>query len=69
MPFSVRTIPAAGRLSLLAITAACATLLSGCLATTPSMGENKGTVSGAAGGCIVNASRVTVRKRTVSPWW
>lgn len=39
------------RLSAQALTlAGAAALLSGCLATTPTMGDNKGTVSGAAGG-------------------
>ncbi len=81
MPFSVRTIPAAGRLSLLAITAACATLLSGCLATTPSMGENKGTVSGAAGGataennnsqlekCTETLGTLAIDEDTSAPWY
>lgn len=81
MPFSVRTFPAAGRLSLLAITAACATLLSGCLATTPSMGENKGTVSGAAGGataennnsqlekCTETLGTLAIDEDTSAPWY
>ncbi|OGA85396.1 MAG: peptidoglycan-binding protein [Burkholderiales bacterium RIFCSPHIGHO2_01_FULL_63_240] len=81
MPFSVRTIPAAGRLSLLAITAACATLLSGCLATAPTMGENKGTVSGAAGGasaennnsqlekCTETLGTLAIDEDTNAPWY
>jgi hypothetical protein len=38
------------RLSACGIAAAAAASLSGCLATTPTMGESKGTVTGAAGG-------------------
>lgn len=81
MPSTVRTVSAAGRLSLLAITAACATLLSGCLATTPSMGENKGTVSGAAGGataennnsqlekCTETLGTLAIDEDTSAPWY
>lgn len=81
MSSSVRTVHAAGRLSLLAITAACATLLSGCLATTPSMGENKGTVSGAAGGataennnsqlekCTETLGTLAIDEDTSAPWY
>lgn len=81
MPSTVRTVSAAGRLGLLAITAACATLLSGCLATTPSMGENKGTVSGAAGGataennnsqlekCTETLGTLAIDEDTSAPWY
>ena len=81
MSSSVRTIPAAGRLGLLAITAACATLLSGCLATAPTMGENKGTVSGAAGGstaennnsqlekCTETLGTLAIDEDTNAPWY
>lgn len=81
MPSSVRTVPAAGRLGLLAITAACAALLSGCLATAPTMGENKGTVSGAAGGataennnsqlekCTETLGTLAIDEDTSAPWY
>lgn len=81
MPFSVRTFPAAGRLSLLAITTACAALLSGCLATAPTLGENKGTVSGAAGGasaendnkqlekCTETLGTLAIDEDTSAPWY
>jgi hypothetical protein len=52
-PNTPRTTPApAPRFpaSLTALAAATTLLLSGCLATAPTMGENKGTVTGAAGG-------------------
>lgn len=81
MSFAVSNISTAGRLSLLAITAACATLLSGCLATAPTMGENKGTVSGAAGGstaennnsqlekCDETLGTLAIDEDTNAPWY
>jgi len=56
-------------------------LLAGCLATAPTMGENKGTVSGAAGGataenqnsklehCDETLGTLTIFEDTNAPWW
>lgn len=61
--------------------AAAAALLSGCLATAPSMGENKGTVSGSAGGsstanansalekCTETLGTLAIEERTNEPWY
>jgi hypothetical protein len=60
---------------------ATATALSGCLATTPTMGENKGTVSGAAGGaateggnsalehCDDTLGTMALQEDTSAPWY
>jgi len=75
-----RSSTLASRLSLIAL-AACATLLSGCLATAPTMGENKGTVSGAAGGataennnsqlekCTETLGTLAIDEDTSAPWY
>jgi curli biogenesis system outer membrane secretion channel CsgG len=67
-------------LTLLAV-AVSAALLSGCLATTPSMGENKGTVRGAAGGetaegqneglenCPETLGTLAIDEDTNAPWY
>lgn len=47
---------------LLAVVAA--TLLGGCLATAPKLGENKGTVSGAAGGAAAEGQNTSLEKCT-----
>ncbi len=56
-------------------------LLAGCLATAPTMGENKGTVSGAAGGataenqnsklehCDETLGTLAIFEDTNAPWW
>jgi len=56
-------------------------LLAGCLATAPKMGEDKGTVSGAAGGataenqnsslerCDETLGTITLQEDTQAPWW
>ncbi len=56
-------------------------LLAGCLATAPTMGENKGTVSGAAGGataenknsqlehCDETLGTLTIFEDSNAPWW
>jgi hypothetical protein len=44
------------------IAAASAAMLSGCLATAPTMGENKGTVSGAAGGGTAEGQNTALEK-------
>lgn len=61
--------------------AAVAALLSGCLATTPTMGGNKGTVSGAAGGgtaennnsqlekCTESLGTLAMQEDTNAPWY
>ncbi len=41
-----------------------ALLLSGCLATAPTLGENKGTVSGAAGGATADGNNTSLEKCT-----
>jgi hypothetical protein len=58
-----------------------ATLLAGCLATTPTMGENKGTVTGAAGGaaadnansalekCAETLGTLAVQEDVNAPWY
>ena len=60
---------------------AAAAALSGCLATTPTMGENKGTVSGAAGGatteggnaalehCDDTLGTMALQEDTSAPWY
>jgi curli biogenesis system outer membrane secretion channel CsgG len=67
-------------LTLLAAAAAAA-LLSGCLATTPTLGGNKGTVSGAAGGetaennnsqlekCTESLGTLAMQEDTNAPWY
>ena len=53
--------------SRLASTLACvaaAAMLPGCLATAPALGENKGTVSGAAGGTTAQGQNTTLEKCT-----
>jgi curli biogenesis system outer membrane secretion channel CsgG len=79
---SARTLCAAShsRLTLLAVVASAA-LLSGCLATTPSLGENKGTVRGAAGGeaaegqndklenCPETLGTLAIDEDTNAPWY
>lgn len=42
--------------------AASATVLTGCMATAPTMGENKGTVSGAAGGAATEGGNTALEK-------
>ena len=76
---SVRT-PSSMGLSALVV-AASATLLSGCLATAPSMGGDKGTVSGAAGGgtaennnsalerCPESLGTLAIDEDTHAPWY
>jgi len=56
-------------------------LLAGCLATAPKMGEDKGTVSGAAGGaqaenqnnqlerCDETLGTIALQEDTQAPWW
>lgn len=88
---TVRTSSAAGhprhsgrvlRSSALALCAAAsAALLSGCLATAPTLGENKGTVSGAAGGasaennnsqlekCNESLGTLAIDEDTAAPWY
>lgn len=56
-------------------------LLSGCLATAPTLGENKGTVSGAAGGetaqgentkletCSESLGTISIHEDTAAPWY
>jgi len=77
--------PQPGRLlrsSALALCAAAsAALLSGCLATAPTLGENKGTVSGAAGGasaennnsqlekCNESLGTLAIDEDTAAPWY
>lgn len=68
------------RYSMLALSAASA-MLSGCLATAPSMGENKGTVSGSAGGsatanansalekCTETLGTMAIEERVNEPWY
>lgn len=46
------------------IAAACALMLGGCMSTAPTMGENKGTVSGAAGGSTAQNNNTTLEKCT-----
>ncbi|MCG3189460.1 MAG: hypothetical protein LKCHEGNO_01841 [Burkholderiaceae bacterium] len=65
----------------LACATAAAALLGGCLATTPTMGENKGTVTGAAGGaqaenqnsalekCSESLGTMAVQEDTSAPWF
>lgn len=72
----------AGAPSLRLLTVALAPLaLAGCLATAPKMGEDKGTVSGAAGGgtaenqntqlekCDETLGTLTLVEDTQAPWW
>jgi hypothetical protein len=83
---SVSTVPVStdsGRLhSLHALAlAAAAALLSGCVATAPTMGDNKGTVSGAAGGstaenqnsalekCNESLGTLAVQEDVNAPWY
>ena len=68
-----------GALALCAV--ASAALLSGCLATAPTLGENKGTVSGAAGGasaennnsqlekCNETLGTLAIDEDTAAPWY
>lgn len=56
-------------------------LLAGCMATAPTMGEDKGTVSGATGGstaenqnkqlerCDETLGTITLQEDTSAPWW
>jgi hypothetical protein len=65
----------------LTLTTLAAAALSGCLATTPTMGENKGTVSGAAGGstaannnsalerCDETLGTLAIEEDTSAPWY
>ncbi len=64
-----------------AAVAAAALLLTGCLSTAPKLGENKGTVSGAAGGetaenansqlekCEESLGTIAVQEDTNAPWY
>ena len=76
------TSPAfSSRLSGLALAAATAALLSACGSTMPSMGGNKGTVSGAAGGdnvegnnsqlekCAETLGTLAMQEDTTAPWY
>lgn len=54
---------APGRLALLGV-AAVAALLTGCMATAPTMGDNKGTVTGAAGGAATENQNSKLEKCT-----
>lgn len=69
------------RLPLLASACAASVLLTGCLATAPSLGGNKGTVSGAAGGgtaegensalekCTETLGTLAIDEDTSAPWY
>jgi hypothetical protein len=63
-PFEPSVLPAspphAGRIARVVVGLAAAAALSGCLATTPTMGENKGTVSGAAGGATTEGGNAAL---------
>jgi hypothetical protein len=59
----LRPLIADPRSALLTATlAASATVLTGCMATAPTMGENKGTVSGAAGGATAEGGNTALEK-------
>jgi hypothetical protein len=84
-PFEPSVLPAslphAGRIARVVVGLAAAAALSGCLATTPTMGENKGTVSGAAGGatseggnaalehCDDTLGTMALQEDTSAPWY
>jgi hypothetical protein len=84
-PFEPSVLPAslphAGRIARAVLGLAAATALTGCLATTPTMGENKGTVSGAAGGaaseggnaalehCDDTLGTMALQEDTSAPWY
>jgi hypothetical protein len=84
-PFEPSVLPAspphAGRIARAVVGLAAAAALSGCLATTPTMGENKGTVSGAAGGatteggnaalehCDDTLGTMALQEDTSAPWY
>ena len=53
---------APSRLSTLPLVALAAAMLGGCVATAPTLGENKGTVSGAASGTAVQGQNSTLEK-------
>jgi hypothetical protein len=75
------TLPQARCIARAALGLAAAAALSGCLATTPTMGENKGTVSGAAGGaaseggnaalehCDDTLGTMALQEDTSAPWY
>lgn len=81
---SARRLAAMGGLSAVAKAAGVALMLAslgGCLATAPTMGENKGTVSGAAGGgtsegsnsalekCSATMGTLALQEDTSAPWF
>ena len=84
-PFEPTVLPApvahAGCIARAVLGVAAAAALSGCLATTPTMGENKGTVSGAAGGatteggyaalehCDDTLGTMALQEDTSAPWY
>jgi hypothetical protein len=84
-PFEPSVLPApvahAGCVVRAVLGLAAAAALSGCLATTPTMGENKGTVSGAAGGatneggnaalehCDDTLGTMALQEDTSAPWY
>lgn len=69
------------KLPLLPLALTAPLLLSGCLATAPTLGENKGTVSGAAGGetaqgentkletCSETLGTLSIHEDTAAPWY
>ena len=63
-PFEPSVLPAslphAGCIARAVLGLAATAALSGCLATTPTMGENKGTVSGAAGGATTEGGNAAL---------
>jgi hypothetical protein len=75
------TLPQARCIARAVLGLAAAAALSGCLATTPTMGENKGTVSGAAGGaaseggnaalehCDDTLGTMALQEDTSAPWY
>jgi hypothetical protein len=75
------SLPPARCIARAALGLAAAAALSGCLATTPTMGENKGTVSGAAGGaaseggnaalehCDDTLGTMALQEDTSAPWY
>ena len=84
-PFEPSVLPAslphAGCIARAVLGLAATAALSGCLATTPTMGENKGTVSGAAGGatteggnaalehCDDTLGTMALQEDTSAPWY
>lgn len=62
MTRSSQLISAPSRAAMAVSASAAALLLSGCLATAPTMGENKGTVSGAAGGTTAENANTQLEK-------